>query len=177
MKGEINLLPHKIALTRQRRTFLLGVGRLIQRISLMLVVLIVGEIIVYVAFSYIDGGLERASEAQRGEGGATNEIKRVNELLAQVEKTKSEYIDWSLFIEEILKNAPQGIKIKKIQAKENEGVLEVEGFSNSRDTVLIFQNLLKELSWVIQVEAPLQNYALGTDTGFNFNLVVIEEEG
>ena len=70
----------------------------------------------------------------------------------------------------------QGIKIKKLQVKEGEGILEVEGFSDSRNTILDFQNLLKELSWVIRVEAPLQNYALGTDTGFSFNLVVIEKK-
>ena len=176
MKGEINLLPQGVALKRERRTFLLGIGRLLQRISFMLAILIVGEVIVYAVFTYIDRGLEQASETQRGESSATSEIKRVNEVLAQVEKTKSEYINWSLFVEEILNNAPQGIKIKKMQVKESEGVLEVEGFSSSRSTVLNFQNLLKDLSWVVSVEAPLQNYALGTDTGFYFNLVVTEEK-
>lgn len=176
MKGEINLLPQEITLRRERRTFLVGIGRFLQRISFMLAVLIAGEVIVYVAFTYIDRELEQAKLVHQEEDSALSEIKRVNEVLAQVERTKSEYIDWSLFLEEILNNAPQGIKIKKMQVKEAEGVLEVEGFSNSRTTVLNFQNLLKELSWVIRVEAPLQNYASGIDTGFSFNLVVMEEK-
>lgn len=175
MKSEINLLPRPLILKRERRTYLIGIGRLLQRLSFMLVVLIVGEVVAYAAFAYIDKELEKASAAQQAGSSITNEIKKVNEVLAQAEKIKSEYINWSLFIEEILNNAPPGIKINKMQVKEKTGVLNIEGFSNSRNTVLDFQNLLKEFSWVIRVEAPLQNYALGTDTGFSFNLVVNDE--
>ena len=176
MKGEINLLPRVIILKRERKAYLAGIGRLLQRLSFLLIVLIVGEVIVYIAFSYINKELIRASEIQSAGNSITNEVKRVNEVLARVETIKSEYINWSLFVEEIIKNAPLGIKIVKMQVKEGEGVLKVEGFSSSRSSVLDFQNLLKELSWVIRVEAPLQNYALGTDTSFSFNLVVIEVE-
>ena len=176
MKGEINLLPKGISLRREKKLFLQGVGRLLHRISLMLVVLLIGEAVVYAAFFFIDNELEKSSEKQNGISNITNEIKRVNEVLAQTEKAKSEYVNWSLFIEEILRNAPQGIKINKMQVKEGEGTLEVRGFSDSRSTVLGFQNLLKKFSWVIRVEAPLQNFALGSDTSFSFNLIVIEQK-
>lgn len=175
MKSEINLLPHEIILKREKRAFLVSVGRLLQRISFMLLVLIVGEVVVYVAFAYVDRELEEASLAQQAGNGTTSEVKRVNEVLAQAERIKSGYINWSLFVEEIIRNAPRGIKIKEMQVKEKEGILKIEGFSDSRITVLDFQNLLKEFSWVLKVEAPLQNYALGTDTGFSFNLVVTEK--
>jgi Tfp pilus assembly protein PilN len=176
MKGEINLLPQEIALRRERRACLAGVGRLLQRLSFLLVVLIVGEIIVYVSFMYVDRELEKVYETQ-GEGNSiTSKVKRVNQMLAQVERTKDEYINWSLYIEEVLNNAPPGVKIRRIQVKDEEGILELEGFSSSRGAVLDFQNLLKELSWVVRVEAPLQNYALGTDAGFSFNIIVTEEK-
>ena len=105
---------------------------------------------------------------------ATLETQNMNDLLTLVDTTRKQFVSWSLYSEEVLNSAPREITISRLEVKENLGVLEIDGYTSRRSSVLEYKNILAGLSWVDQVEAPLQNYAIGPDSGFSLSLVVDE---
>jgi len=172
MKEDINLLPKQLIISRERRAYLFGFGRLLQRVAFLLVAIILGEAIVYGAYYYVDRTLEKSWSAQVQSLNATQEAQRINDLLAIVDNTRKQFISWSLFIEEIINNAPAEIIISRLEVKEKLGALEIDGAASRRASVLEYKNVLAGLSWVERVEAPLQNYAVGPEAGFSFSLII-----
>lgn len=171
MKDDINLLPKQIIVGRERRAYLFGFGRFLRSIALLLVAIILGEAIIYGAYYYIDYTLEKSWNSQEQNMGATKEAQNINDLLALVGSTRKQFRSWSLYSEEVLNSAPIEISISRLEVKEERGVLEIDGYASRRAAVLEFKNILAGLSWVDQVEAPLQNYAIGPpDAGFSFSL-------
>jgi len=175
MKGEINLLPRSNILLRERSAYLAGIGRFMQRISMLLLVLIVGEALVYGAFLYIGRIVDEPGLADKRRGIIVGRIQGINGMLVEFETREESHNKWSLFIEDVLKVIPGSVVISEMGVKEKLGVMEIDGSSSSRPAILDFQNLLKELDWVDTVEAPLQNYAIGPEAGFSFSLMVKEE--
>ncbi len=172
MKDDINLLPKPLVIGRERRAYLFGFGRLLQRIALLLVAIIVGEVVVYGAHYYIDQTMDQSGKADEQSLSTTEQAQNVNMLLSLVDNTRKQFVSWSLFSEEVLNSAPREITISKLEVKEKLGALEVVGYSSRRASVLEYKNILAGLSWVKRVDAPLQNYAIGPDAGFSFSLIV-----
>jgi hypothetical protein len=175
MKDDINLLPKQIVIGRERRAYLFGFGRLLQRVAFLLVAIILGEAIIYGAYYYVDYTLERSWNSQIQSMNATSEAQSMNDLLTLVDITRKQFVSWSLYSEEVLNSAPREITISRLEVKEKLGVLEVDGYTSRRSSVLEYKNILAGLSWVDQVEAPLQNYAIGPDSGFSFSLVTVNK--
>lgn len=173
MKKEINLLPKKIIKKRERHACFAGITRFMQRLAVLLVLLIIGEIFVYSSLKYFSNEAKQTKTDVQG----SNNIKKVEEInrtLGVITEKRKKTIVWSLYLEELTKSAPKGIEIKEINTteKENEMIMQIQGFSDSHDSVLNFQSVLEKLSWVTRLEAPLQNFALGTDKGFTYDLII-----
>lgn len=172
MKEDINLLPKQIVIGRERRAYLFGFGRLLQRVAFLLVAIIVGEGVVYSAYYYVGRTMEKSWSVQVQSSSAIDEAQKINELLALADTARREFNGWSLYSEEVLNNAPSEIVISKLEVKEKIGALEIAGYASQRAAVLEYKNILSGLSWVERVESPLQNYAIGPDAGFSFSLII-----
>jgi len=176
MKGEINLLPRLLAKKRERVKYLIGLGRLLQRVALLLVLLIIGELVVLAGFMYVYWEVERASNGETEGDKVISEVDRVNKALVQIKRTRESNMTWSLYIEEVLQDVPAAVKIRTMMVKEDEAVLVVEGYSSSRNVVLGWQRVLERLSWAERIDAPLQNFALHPGSSFSFDILVGEKK-
>ncbi len=170
MKNEINLLPHQMILSRERREYLGGFSRLLQRISLLILILLIGELVVYLAFLYINREISIAGDNLIANITATD-IRQVNSFLADFERRANEQVVWSQLIEDILGQVPAGVTINKIEVLEKApSVVAVTGSSNSQKKVSEFQTLLGKFPWVEKIEAPLQNYTLGPNASYSLSI-------
>ena len=177
MKDEINLLPPETQKERVRWLYN-------RRFNRLYTVTIVGVLII--AGTY--GGLywfyqqslnslnSEIESAQTQDESVELEVREANRLLTGISE-RTEVESWTPLIDDLLAQVPAGVSITGIElrpansrvanAQEN-GML--SGASQLRSSVVEYERALRTLSWVENVDAPLQNLASGPQVRFSFTI-------
>lgn len=169
MKDEINLLPPPLRNARHNRILWSRLGRLLRYsdAALMLVAMVTGVLIG--VFSYLTTTLKNSSAPLPPPVSSELRVKNTNTLLAAIQAKRTRYT-WSQRVLELLQNLPPDMLFTHINVEENNNVMAIEGIFKDRATLVDFEATLRALSWVESVEAPLKNFAVGSNTRFTFEL-------
>ncbi len=172
MSKEINLLPKPLLRKRTRRLYLCRLGRFLNRIYLLLLLLVGALAAIFVVFQQIEEGM--AGSKTEGDGfhsEVVREVEEVNRLLREFEQRRVSYQPWSDSVEDALEIMPPALRLTGLEVHEEEpSVLVINGTASERQAVVEYQQKLKGLDWVRQVEAPLRNFALEPEPTFSFKL-------
>ncbi|MFH1353998.1 MAG: PilN domain-containing protein [bacterium] len=154
------------------RLYLFRFGRFLNRVYILLLLLIVVLAGVFYVMKSIQENTVRDDVALSNfNSDVADEVRRVNQILNEFEKRQTGYTTWSPRISDVLTAAPEEVLLTGLSVKEEKPeVLVVSGVSSSRPAVVAFQRRLEKLSWVKQLKAPLQNFALGSEANFTFSL-------
>lgn len=166
MKREINLLPPAFQLQRRHIQYARGARGLLRHVAAG--VFGVGVIVAatYGTLRLIAADLTmRAPDTTQATNEAEAKIIEANELLAAIESRQAASVLWTESVREILPNMPDELTLTQISVDEKQN-LSLTGVARSRDSVVEFEQILRELPWVQRVDAPLQNFATGGTAKF-----------
>lgn len=172
MDKEINLLPQPAQKQRAWRLYLSRLGRFLNRVYLLLLLLIGVLALILGVMGSIKEKITRDGALSPGGGsGIADEVRRVNQLMNQFEERQTSYQAWTPQVLDVLTAAPATVRLTNLEASEQEpAALSVRGVASSRAAVVEYQRRLEGLAWVKNVEAPLKNFALGPESSFSFKL-------
>lgn len=163
MKDDINLMPPAAKKERVRKVLLRNTLRVYNAAvsGLLLITLALGAVIAIqqVVKKELSSSVREEDQEQAG---IEMRVKEVNQLTAIVTRRLDEQENWTERIHGILSVMPNTMRITAIRAQQKPALLQLEGESESRSSVVDFERLLENLDWVSSVDAPLQNLA-GTE--------------
>lgn len=101
------------------------------------------------------------------------EIKQMNAQIKNLDKIQTEHKYYSQALEKIIDIIPVNALIKKISINQNQ--VTVEGFSPSRETVLLIRQNLEKSPLFEKIESPIANLLKPTDIDFRFSFTLKKE--
>jgi len=170
MNLDINLLPKPMQASRRRRMYGLRLGKLLQRIYVLLIFVIGLHVVIWLALNSILLTVQMNGEIERAGIDVVSQVRELNATLVGLEVATDELRPWTVQVGEILDLVPSGMLVRDMEVMSGSNVLIVRGAAAEREAQLDFQQRLESLSWVQRVEAPLENFALGPDAGFSFSI-------
>ena len=172
MGKEINLLPQPAQKQRRWRLYLSHLGRFLNRVYLLLLLLIGVLVLILGVMESIKENVVRDDTLLLGfHSDVADEVRRVNQLVNQFEERQASYKAWTPQVLDVLTVAPATVRLTSLEVSESEpSVLSVRGLASSRSAVVEYQRQLEGPGWVKRVEAPLKNFALGPESSFSFRL-------
>ena len=99
-----------------------------------------------------------------------NQVREINQLVNVVGARVEEHPAWTPLVKDVVASLPQEARLEMLVVRVEQDALLIEGSSTSRTAVLDMQANLEALSWVVRLEAPLQNFAAGPRNAFSFKL-------
>lgn len=175
-KTEINLLPLQVQRQRAYRALLRGLGQFIRRVYLSLGVLAVALALILAAvLSIQDIVLDRDDESTAGQPLEESALG-INNLTTYMETRIKGYDVWSGRTAEVMRLLPAEVNLISIMMKKDSGRVEITGMADQRAAIKTFRDGLGALGWVIEVESPLQNFALGETAQWSFTLITKADE-
>lgn len=168
---DINLLPKPLRVARLRRIYWSRVGKLLNRIYVLLVIIIILQIVIWLAFNSIFRSLQLASD----QGGATEsnvvgQVAEINRLLVGVDGAAKELAPWTLQVDEMLELVPSGMQVTNVKVAKDTDIIVVSGAATAQEVQVDFKQRVEQLSWVQRVDAPLENFAVGPEAGWSFSI-------
>jgi len=95
------------------------------------------------------------------------EILRVNKLLDQTQNVQKGYIAWTPLIEEVASSTPQGVTLSSFTIDKIGQKMTLSGYAQTRDIFLQFQNELRGISFVSDINSPLSDLTKPENIAFN----------
>ena len=178
-KRRINLLPLGRNLALQRNLLVVAVMRIMSTVVYgFLIMTIMG--LGLLGFMWWQGwsGSVVESDKLRGQMQKYREVRRMidneNKLLLAVNSLGEQRIIWSDVLMNLMTNLPVGITLYNIQSITDGGgqILEIRGTAVTRTMLVIFEDKLRSLEWVEDVEAPRSNLLERNNAEFSFRVVV-----
>lgn len=97
-------------------------------------------------------------------------IKQVNQKLDQIYLKQKDLIIWTPILEQLAKITPSGIYLTNFSYQISNRQINLGGWADNRDKLLVFQKLLEQTPSFIKVDAPLSNLIKQNDIEFSFIL-------
>ncbi len=179
MKREINLLSPIAKRERIRGLYKGRVNRMYWVLFSGVVILLVVYGVVWFGLTYFHDVFVSALPAS----GATvsepeKKVVELNERFELLNTRIGGLAVWMDDVNRVLTVVPNAVSITDIEltepvkapGAESTGVLIISGTSTSREALVLFKQLLVDLEWTGNVDAPLKNYAGGVDAEFEFTL-------
>lgn len=171
MKDDINLLPKPLQRARLWRLY----NQRLLRVSTFLLAGVALVVVVQIGCMLM---LQRLQTAVQASASSSNQefvklqetVRRKNQLIDEVAGRMVGHDLWTVQAEDILKAVPDGLFVTELTVAANRPALIVRARSTSRLAGVTFQKNIEARPWVGQVEAPLQNFALGPTTEFAFTI-------
>lgn len=91
-------------------------------------------------------------------------VRELNRELIFLDGLQKEQVRFSLFLENLAKDVPAGIRFDDISVKESN--VSIKGYALTRDILLTFKNTLESASYVSNFDFPLSNLVKTTDIDF-----------
>ncbi len=156
---KINIIPEKI----KKEIKLNFIFNLIQKSiyigiifsSIIAIILMISEhtLLITLAKEVNGSSLSFKSNANTSE----NKVTDINNKLSLLETVQSDYTRWSIFLNFISRNVPEGVKLNKLQiSKENKSV-SFSGNAKTRDNLLSFKKILEDSKIFTEVDFPIKN--------------------
>lgn len=95
-------------------------------------------------------------------------IREGNEILEEIKKKHEESTIWTPVFEELSKVTPSGIHLTRISYNLESGRVDLKGWSDTRERVILMQESLEKSEYCHDVSSPLSNLLKQTDINFNF---------
>lgn len=169
MLREINLLPHDLQQRRNRRLYLVRGGRLLRRLSVVLVIILAAQLVIQLFFSSLKQEFANTALVVASDSAVADQVTHINQLLTEFDQQVQQHVVWTDRVRDVL-TQPQPVTVLGLAVPEDQSVLEVRGVALSRSGVVELQQALQRLPWVESVEAPLQNFTVGREAQFSLRL-------
>ena len=101
-------------------------------------------------------------------------IEQINKEARRVHIKQSELIVWTPILEKLSEITLQGIYLTNFSYLSTDNKINLTGFAEDRDSLLVFEDSLEEIPYFKEVIAPLSNLIKQTDINFNFTIKSIE---
>ena len=97
-------------------------------------------------------------------------IQRLNQDAKKIYLKQNNLIVWVPILEELSEITPSGIYLINFSYRTSTGQIDLNGWADNRDKLLVFENLLKESSYFEEIKSPLTNLIKQTNINFSFTL-------
>lgn len=100
--------------------------------------------------------------------GIDNEITQINESLKNISEIQRGFVKWSNLVIDFTRAVPSGVSISSLSLDKNLQSLSLNGTATTRDNFLKFQENLKKLTYLNEVNNPIINLLLRENLDFQF---------
>lgn len=112
--------------------------------------------------------LARRSDGSVDESKAiTTEIKKINDYLERIDGIQKRYVPWSIVLEVLTRQVPEGMQITSLNATKDGKIL-LSGVARQRSDVLTLQSRLEQSGEFTDVKSPISNILQQRDVKFDF---------
>jgi Tfp pilus assembly protein PilN len=107
-----------------------------------------------------------------------NAVTSQNTLLHAIDNLGETRVLWSQVIASLLKTVPPGTSVVTLTAemRAGEAILSIAGQAQTRNVLVLFEERLRELPWVREVEAPRKNLLKRINADYEFKLYLDVKE-
>jgi len=96
-------------------------------------------------------------------------IKQANQQINKVFIKERDLIVWTPIIEELAQIVPNGIYLNSFSSQTDTNRINISGWANKRDTLLLFQESLEKSPYFVEIKSPLSNLIKQEDIDFSFS--------
>ncbi len=107
---------------------------------------------------------------------ANNDIKNLNAGIARVEKVEKSFVPASIFFEDVIRRAPQGVTLSSASFETVTHSIIVSGFADTRDGLLSFESNLRGSPYVDKLDSQLSNLLQRRDISFTLRAVLATDK-
>lgn len=97
-------------------------------------------------------------------------VIEINDKIKTVEKIQKDFTPWSQYIYQITSLTPDEIRFIHININKDNNIINIQGVSKTRDTLLEFKKRLEESNYFYSVELPLSDLLSKTENRFNLSI-------
>lgn len=175
MRHQLNLLPPKRKEQQRGKTYLLAITKNLKMLAVTLgsftlgtILLITGIwLLIFFADNSKDEELQQEITAYVK---LKKEINNKNERLKIVRKLGERRVVWSDLLLELMEIIPPNTTISSLDVSTDTGILKFSGKAPNRNTLVILEDKLNQLSWVQEVFASQSNYLKRQNPDYEFKL-------
>ncbi len=183
MIHEINLLPpdRRRALSRQRIMSI--ANRVVHNVIFGLVMVSVCGVVMIVVLQGLAYTFSRITDIDVDKQVVRYESARIdvlnrNRAVRNMRSLSGDRFVWSERLRELLTIVPPGADISGMKADVGESIsLSFDGRALSRNTLVVFEGRLKDLSWAASVESPHSNLIQRVNPDYSFNMTLSDRSG
>ena len=121
--------------------------------------------------------IERSSASNKKVAGLEDEIRKLNESLALIDKVHSEKKDPMEILNVVGQSLPEGTYLTRFSFNPENNAIIISGFSPTRAKLVLikgflenYQNEKTKKPYFINIVSPIQNLVQQVDIGFNFSM-------
>lgn len=103
-----------------------------------------------------------------------NKIKEANKLISQTYSRQEQLISWTPIIEKLTELVPDGMYLTNLNYQLADNQVSLNGWSNTRENILLFQKALEDSAMFTDVQSPLSNLLKRENIYFNLTFKPIK---
>ncbi|MFH1789644.1 MAG: hypothetical protein ABH832_01080 [bacterium] len=96
------------------------------------------------------------------------QIGQINQLMKDMDRVTGTFVSITGRLGELINSIPADIKIKSLLVDRDEKILTMQGTAKTRAGLLSFQEILKKIDWLDQVQTPVSKLFQKDDVDFEF---------
>lgn len=102
-------------------------------------------------------------------------IKTANKIITAIYDKQKNMVYWTPIFEELSKLVSGNMYLKSFNYRSNNNEIKLDGWADTRDRMLAFEQALKESQLFDEVETPLSNLLKKTNVDFSFTFKSIKK--
>lgn len=173
----LNLLPLNRRLSLRREVMLTAATGFLRGVAIGLSGLIVVGALAGIGLWVTSENMSRSTEVDLQM--EVNNYQRLREVIARenavlqlVNGLAKDRIKWALMLGDLLKIVPPGVVIETMSANADESLISFSGSALNRSSLVVFEDRLRVLPWVVEVVAPRENLLSRIKPSYNIRVVV-----
>lgn len=102
-------------------------------------------------------------------------IKTLNRRVKQLADIQAGTFSMTLFLDALNRTVPEGIDLREVRVRTLTGQLSLSGVAANRNDLLAFQNALRALPYIEDLNIPLSTLTQREDIQFDFTMTLLTE--
>lgn len=156
----------------------ININDLYQRFKKIYIILIL-LLAVYISFLFaaklllrlhLNKTTQQAGQITKSTENYNKSVKDINDQLNYVSGIQENDIRWSKLIAFLSQCANPSIKLSQLDISKDSKLIKINGFSQTRDALLLFKDKLEKSNYFSQIDFPLQNILQKQNINFEINL-------